>query len=307
MSTTGKGVSIPMKPRTFGYLLKEGFKNIGRNKVMTTAAVFSIIASLFIFGVVLLIVFNVQNTADTLDSQVEIIVYLKDEISEAEVRKIGKQLEAMNGVDEVSYQSKADALRAMKEQLGDSGEILEGYTEETNPLPRSFSIKIHNPEWVRAVASNIEDKPWVETIKYNKEVVDTIERVTSAMRNGGVVLVIILAVVTIFVVSNTIKLAVISRRREISIMKYVGASDWFIRWPFVLEGAILGIIGAFIATLAIMFFYDSLLSKAGGFAFFVTLVPIEQVFKPIILSFLAIGIVVGILGSVISIRKYLKV
>ncbi|HHU63420.1 MAG TPA: ABC transporter permease [Clostridiales bacterium] len=296
-----------MKPRTFGYLLKEGFKNIGRNKVMTTAAVFSIIASLFIFGVVLLIVFNVQNTADTLDSQVEIIVYLKDEISEAEVRKIGKQLEAMNGVDEVSYQSKADALRAMKEQLGDSGEILEGYTEETNPLPRSFSIKIHNPEWVRAVASNIEDKPWVETIKYNKEVVDTIERVTSAMRNGGVVLVIILAVVTIFVVSNTIKLAVISRRREISIMKYVGASDWFIRWPFVLEGAILGIIGAFIATLAIMFFYDSLLSKAGGFAFFVTLVPIEQVFKPIILSFLAIGIVVGILGSVISIRKYLKV
>ena len=307
MSTTGKGVSIPMKPRTFGYLLKEGFKNIGRNKVMTTAAVFSIIASLFIFGVVLLIVFNVQNTADTLDSLVEIIVYLKDEISEAEVRKIGKQLEAMNGVDEVSYQSKADALRAMKEQLGDSGEILEGYTEETNPLPRSFSIKIHNPEWVRAVASNIEDKPWVETIKYNKEVVDTIERVTSAMRNGGVVLVIILAVVTIFVVSNTIKLAVISRRREISIMKYVGASDWFIRWPFVLEGAILGIIGAFIATLAIMFFYDSLLSKAGGFAFFVTLVPIEQVFKPIILSFLAIGIVVGILGSVISIRKYLKV
>lgn len=307
MSTTGKGVSIPMKPRTFGYLLKEGFKNIGRNKVMTTAAVFSIIASLFIFGVVLLIVFNVQNTADTLDSQVEIIVYLKDEISEAEVRKIGKQLEAMNGVDEVSYQSKADALRAMKEQLGDSGEILEGYTEETNPLPRSFSIKIHNPEWVRAVTSNIEDKPWVETIKYNKEVVDTIERVTSAMRNGGVVLVIILAVVTIFVVSNTIKLAVISRRREISIMKYVGASDWFIRWPFVLEGAILGIIGAFIATLAIMFFYDSLLSKAGGFAFFVTLVPIEQVFKPIILSFLAIGIVVGILGSVISIRKYLKV
>ncbi len=296
-----------MKIRTFKYFLKEGFMNIGRNRVMTMAAIFSIIASLFILGVVLLIVYNVDSTADTLESQVEIIVYLKDEISEIEVNKIGAQLKGMDGVDDVSYQSKADALREMKEQLGDSGEILEGYTEETNPLPRSFSIKIHNPESVSVVASNIEDKPWVETIKYNKEVVDTIDQITSGMRTGGFILVTILTVVTILVVSNTIKLAVVSRRREINIMKYVGASDWFIRWPFILEGAILGAIGAVIAAFIIIVLYNSLVNKAGGFAFFVTLVPTEQVFNPILLRFLAIGIVVGVLGSVISIRKYLKV
>jgi cell division transport system permease protein len=300
-----------MKTRTILRHLREGFKNIIRNGWMTFASISSITISLFILGVFLLLSMNVNYFAEQVESDVKIEVFLEVNLPKERVDAIGKQIEAIPGVWKNTYVSKEEGLEYLKEQLGD---VLEG-TEEDNPLMDAFTVEVEDPRNIEAVANSIlaldqgKAEPELFKVNYGKGVVEQLFKVTDTIRNVGFVLVALLAVTAIFLIANTIKLTIMARDTEISIMKLVGATNWFIRWPFFIEGALLGFIGSIIPTAVILFTYwkfdsnDSLNVSL----LMVSFKPFKEIYLPITAILIVLGICIGVWGSVMSVRKSLKV
>ena len=216
------------------------------------------------------------------------------------------KLEKMEGVVKVTAVTKAEALQRFKERLGDQQKILDSLGGD-NPFPNSFDVQVKSPDAIKGITDKISALPKVETARFGQEVVEHLFYLTKVMRLGGVALVIFLAAGTLFIISNTIRLTVFARRKEVVIMKYVGATDWFIRWPFLLEGMTLGFLGAVIANFFLNISYSALLSTVHKTLAFLPLVPAKPLMTYVTIFMLIIGTAIGALGSYISLRKFLRV
>jgi cell division transport system permease protein len=206
----------------------------------------------------------------------------------------------------VTHITKQQALSRFKERLGDQEQLLNSLGTE-NPFPSSFEIQVDSPERIKTITPQISQIPKVETAKFGQEVVEHLFQLTKILRFGGILLVIFLAMATLFIISNTIRLTVFARRKEVVIMRYVGATDWFIRWPFLLEGMTLGFFGAVLASIFINSIYAGLLERIHATLAFLPLLPTSPLLLYVDSFLLLAGTGIGALGSYISLRKFLRV
>ncbi len=288
------------------YFIKETYKSIRRNGFMSFASISTVAVSLLVLGMFLLIFLNTNNLAHYLESQVQVSVYMEDTASGDEIASVREKINGMPGVVKVNEITKAEALTRFRERLGDQDQLLNSLGKE-NPFPYSFEIQVDSPERIKEITPVIDQLPKVETAKFGQEVVEHLFNLTKILRFGGIVLVIFLAMATLFIISNTIRLTVFARRKEVVIMKYVGATDWFIRWPFILEGMTLGFWGAIIASVLINGIYAGLQERIHATLAFLPLLPASPLLWYVDLFLVACGTGIGALGSFISLRKFLRV
>lgn len=290
-----------------GYYIKEGFNGILRHKAMSMAAIISIIIALFMLGSIIVFGLNVSNIIGDMESSLEVIVFLKDDMPDQAIEQLDGELRNMEGIVDVIYISKADAFEKWKEQFGDQSDYLEGYTAEDNPLPRSYEVRLKEPSYADDVVNALNGREGIEKVQYNSEVADTLNRLVTAVRWMGLIIVAILLVIAVVIIMNTVRLAVFARRNEINIMKYIGATNWFIRWPFIIEGAVIGLTGSILSLALLKMLYDFAVDKLSSILNMVNFIPVNDAMNIAMLIIMVTGIVAGIIGSAVSIRRYLKV
>ena len=295
-----------MKVRTIEYYIREVFISLRRNNWMSVASIGTVAVSLFIFGMFLMMVMNMNKLAENMESQVQINVYLLDKVDREQARDIEKDLKEIEGVESVGFVTKDEAMERFKDRLGDQKTLLDAL-DETNPLPDSFEVTVTNPDLVKTAAEKMEKLDGVECAKYGQDVMEHLFEITRLLRIFGFTLMLVLAFATLFIISNTIRLTVFARRKEIAIMKYVGATDWFIRWPFVMEGMVLGLFGSIIAAMVLRTAYTAMAEKVYDTLAFFPLIPEQPFLTYITIVVVISGMVVGAIGSAVSITKFLKV
>lgn len=291
----------------FMYAFRQTIKQVKRNKGMAFTSVFAIAAMLIILGIFMMIIVNINTAAEVVKQDYNNIeIFFKDSVKKDDILKLQKEIAKWKEVDEVKFRSKDDALKILKKRWGENGYLLNGLA--SNPLPNSLVLTVDKIEKSDAVAKKAEKVAGVEDVKYYQ---DTIKKLVSATRGFQIATVVIMAfliVIATVVVSNTIKLTVFNRSDEIVIMKYVGATNWFIRAPFLLEGILIGIVSSLLASGIVMLIYKSI-SKAIGDKVLAILstpmVPAGFLSVNIILIFLALGVSIGAWGSIISMRRFL--
>lgn len=305
-----------MKISTISRHLREGTKNVVRNGWMTFASISSIAISLFILGVFVLITLNVNDIAGQIEKQVEINVYLEVNTSQDQIKSLESQIKAIHEVKSIKFVSKEEGLVYLRQKLGESGKaLLDGFEGDNNPLNDAFTIEVDEPRNVAVVADQIsalnigKDPKPIYKVNYGKGTVEALFKVTEIVRWIGIGIVVLLSFTAVFLIANTIKITILARRKEISIMKLVGATNSFIRWPFFIEGALLGFIGSVIPTAIILGGYWKLLntSSLNLNLLMVELTPFGKIAPTMTALLLGIGMVIGIWGSLISVRKFLRV
>ena len=294
-----------MKISTSEYIVRETMISLKRNSWMSFASIGTVAVSLFVLGMFLILVVNMNRMVASLESQVEISVYIRDEVSDSGIHALEERITQMQGVESVKYVDRETAMKRFRERLGDQRFLLDSLGE-TNPLPNSFEVRILRPDMVRTAAEAIAEMPGVETAKYGQDVVEHLFDITRLVRLFGLALMFVLAMATLFIISNTIRLTVFARRKEIAIMKYVGATDWFIRWPFLLEGIVLGCLGGIVAAIVLRGAYRVIAAKIYDTLAFFPLLPENPFLHYVTAAILICGMFVGALGSTISLKKFLK-
>ncbi|MBP1992671.1 permease-like cell division protein FtsX [Paenibacillus eucommiae] len=296
--------------------VREGSKNVIRNGWMTFASVSSIAISLFILGVFLLLTLNVNYIVDQIERQVEIRVYLEVNTPQEQIDTLNAEMQAIPQIKSVLFVSKEEGLVYLREKLGESGkDLLDGFEGEENPLNDSFTIEVDDPKVVATVADQIsklnegKDPQPIYKVNYGKGTVETMFKVTEIARYIGFGIVVLLSLTAVFLIANTIKVTILARRREIAIMKLVGATNSFIRWPFFIEGALLGFFGSLIPIVALLVGYWYLMNLDGlnMNLMMIELKPYNEISWILTFLLLGIGMVIGIWGSLLSVRKFLKV
>ncbi|MBL6442360.1 MAG: ABC transporter permease [Dialister sp.] len=291
---------------SLSYFWGETFRSLFRNRFMAIASVLTVTLSMFILGVFLSAVLNINHMASYLENQVEMTVYLKDGLTTDQVMGIGKYLKAQPGMKEIKFTNKDQAMKDFRERMGDQKGLLDAING--NPLPASYQMSFQTPEQLKTAAEVVAKYQGVETVQYGKDIIEQLYKVAQVIRLSGIVLIIFLAGAELFIISNTIRLTVFARRREIQIMKYVGASNGFIRWPFLFEGMVIGFLGSGFASLILWEGYKTVVSEmAAAGLVFIPMIPLWPFMGYTTLIILAAGIVIGVMGSAISLRKYMKV
>ena len=281
-----------MKINTINYFIVDALKSIKRNITVSFAAMLTVLVTFFVLGV-----------AD----KIEIKVYLQDDIKLVNQREVEIKLAEQEGVKAVTYESKDEAFTKLKKDLEGNSGMLEGYSLENNPLASSYIVTLEDASYAGDVSKAVEDMTGVESITNQQELIEKISNVVDFVQILGIVLFFVFIGVSIFLIMNTIKLAVYSRRREVGIMKFVGATDWFIRWPFVIEGMIIGAVGSLLATAILYFIYRGVFGFIASNLLIANLVPVSFVLTTLLGGFLLGGIVVGAIGSIAALRKFLVV
>lgn len=295
-----------MKLSTSEYFIKEVYTSFKRNIWMTLASIFTVVLSLFILGFFSIVILNLNKMANTLESQVQISVYLKDDLSQEEIDETKETLSKIEGLQDIKFTTREEAMKNFKERLGDQQFLLDAL-DDTNPLPDSFSLTVTSPQQVKTIADIAAALDSVESASYSQDIINHLFNLTHLIRLIGIALIILLTGAAIFIISNTIRLTVFARRKEIAIMKYVGATDWFIRWPFLLEGICLGFIGGGLATIFLYIVYNQVTQEIYEAMAFFPLIPQHPFIDYISLAILVAGIIIGALGSTISLKRFLKV
>ncbi len=273
---------------------------------MSLASVSTVAISLLILAIFGTIAFNLQHIARTVESRVEVVAFLNEGFDLGKRDAFMKRVRAIEGVGEARFVTRKEALERLRRQFGEQKDLLAA-VEEDNPLRDSVEVRIPDPKRIDAVAGELRRLEDVEKVVYQRDTVRRLYRITGALRALGVFLAAVTGLATLLIISNTIRISVFSRRREIAIMKLVGATDAFIRWPFVLEGAFLGSVGALVAAAAAWFGYVWLVDRiAATLPFIPTLAP-QPFLWNLARVLLAMGLLVGAGGSVLSVRRHLRV
>jgi cell division transport system permease protein len=296
-----------MKINTINYFIVDALKSIKRNITVSFAAMLTVLVTFFVLGTFTLVGLNFNKTIEDVADKIEIKVYLQDDIKLVNQREVEIKLSEQDGVKAVTYESKDEAFTKLKKDLEGNSGMLEGYSLENNPLASSYIVTLEDASYASNVTKAVEDMTGVESVTNQQELIEKISRVVDFVQILGVILFFVFIGVSIFLIMNTIKLAVYSRRREVGIMKFVGATDWFIRWPFVIEGIIIGAIGSLLATAVLYFIYRGVFGFIASNLLIANLVPVSFVLTTLLGGFLLGGIVVGAIGSIAALRKFLVV
>jgi cell division transport system permease protein len=293
------------------FFLKEAFGSLKRNYFMTIAALVTVFLSIVVLGGVLVFVFTTDALLKEVEQKVEITVYLKtgtDEPAADEVAAMQSEITSWKTeVKSCTLVTKEDALARIKEWFKDQPEILENLTG--NPLPASLEIALIDPQTVDVIAARIQSQwePIIDEVKFGEEVADKLFAFTNKARVFMLVFIVLLGIVAVLLISNTIRLSIFARKREVEIMKLVGATNWFIRWPFVIEGVTVGFFGALFATAVVLALNHYLAGQIRSAITFLTM-PLDAVpYVLVTIVLLAVGVVIGALGSAIGLRRFLKV
>ncbi len=305
-----------MKIRTVGRCIGEGFKSVFRNGLMSVASIGTITACLIILGIVYCLVANVQSFAGGLDSKIGMVAFLKNGITQEEVDLLTSQLDQREDIASYHYVSADEAWETFKKEMLGGDEINEALMEELNednPLANSANIEIYpaNAESQDNIVAFLNASPMVRTVRYSANASKTLASIGRLVTYIGVALIAFLIFIAVLLISNTIRLSVYTRRTEINIMKYIGATDSFVRLPFVVEGMLIGILGAILPSALIYFGYNSLIkllmTHFSAISSLISIVSVYDIMKGLLPIFLVLSIVVGVFGSTISIRRHLRV
>lgn len=290
-----------------GYTIKQAFRQIGRNKGMGFTAVLAITAMMLILGIFFVLFVNVDLFANVIRQDYNVVeVYLAEGQNDKVRAGVEAELAKLDGVSNVEYRSKEDALAIMKSRWGDDGYLLDNLAK--NPLPNSFLVYVDDKDAADSVSSEAAEIKGVDDVKYYQDTVEKLSRITHFISAASIVTMIFLVIVSIIIVANTIKLTVFNRSKEIGIMKYLGATDWFVRAPFIVEGVILGFLSSAVATGLIYLIYSKLTEIVGPDIMkmlSVPVVPKNYLIFNLMIIFVALGIGVGTCGSIVSIRRFL--
>ncbi|MFR1648161.1 MAG: permease-like cell division protein FtsX [Clostridia bacterium] len=300
---------MTVKHSIFGYLLGEGFRNVFHNKKSSGASLAIMCATMLIFGLFFMIIENLNNAVETLETQQGIQVFIQKTATDAQMEQIGEQIQAIDGVNKVTFVSKEDALNQTKEKLKDKQALIAGW-DESNPFKASYLVTLTDLKLSSQVQDEIKKIDNIDSIQSRDETINGLVAIANGVRIVSAVILTLLVLISIFIIGNTIKLTVHARRKEISIMKYVGATDSFIRWPFVIEGIIIGIVAALLSMLVLGIAY-SLITNAAANSIISTmgikLLSFTDMTTLLVIVYMVLGIGIGALGSSISMRKYLQV
>ncbi|GAB3802821.1 permease-like cell division protein FtsX [Virgibacillus kimchii] len=298
-----------MKFRTFTRHLRSGFKNISRNGWMTVASIGAVTTTLILVAVFLAVMLNLNQMAANIEDDVEVNALIDPTFNdEDDIVQLGEEIAEINSIESVTFSSRDDELEKLVLSMGEEGEAWQLY-EQDNPLNHVYIIRTFEPEDTITVAAEVEALEGIEEVNYGQGVVERLFQFNTYARNIGLVLILGLVFTAIFLISNTIKITIMARSKEIGIMKLVGATNSFIRWPFFIEGLLLGVLGSIIPISLVLggyYYIDTNISERINYSF-VELLPFNPFAWQLSLIILIIGAFIGIWGSVMSVRKFLKV
>lgn len=295
-----------MKSRNLRYLTREGIRNIGTNRLMSLASIAVLMSCLVMIGSAVLLFFNVDALLQNIESQNVIMVFVEKECDEQAVDAVKEQLSEVPNVTDIEFVSRNQAYEEVLESLGENASILNGI--DSSFLPDGFKVTVGDMNYFKETVSQIKTIDNVLNVQENSDLAERLTEIRSAVSYVAIGIVVLLLIVALFIIANTVKITMFSRKLEISIMKAVGATNWFIRWPFLIEGIFIGIIAALLSVLVLFGIY-TLASEALLTIFGILgggLVNFWDYALYIAVAFLVISVVTGGLGSTLSIGKYLK-
>lgn len=302
-----------MRISTIGYQTKQGFKNIGRNKMFSIASIATMAACIFLFGIFFSIVTNFRYMVQKAEEGVAITVFFDEEATDAQIKKIGDELKSQNGVLKVKFVSADEAWDSFKDEyFGDAKELADGFKDD-NPLSGSDNYEVYMSDVSKQkdVVSYAEKLDGVSKVNKSDVVAKTLTSVNRLIYYVSIVLIGILLAVSIFLISNTVTMGITVRREEIAIMKYIGAKDGFVRAPFIIEGLVIGLIGAVIPLVILYFVYDKavayVMTKFSLLNNIIEFLPVTTVYRTLLPVGLILGVGIGFIGSAFTIRKHLRV
>ena len=305
-----------MRYNILTYHIGEGIRNLFKNKKSTVASLCIMMATMLMFGIFFIIGENVNHIMKTIEEEQGMQVFIIEDADSKEVQEVRDMISSIDGVASATIYTKQDALDEMKVKLKDNQEVLAGYDGDNNIFPDSVVVKLTDLEKSAEVQEKIyqiqiNGKSYIDEIRSSDKTINALINIANGIKIVTGVLLVLLIAISIFIISNTIKLTVHARRKEISIMKYVGATNSFIRWPFIVEGIIIGIISALLTILIIYGGYTLIISKVIGvfnsIQVNVSLLTFKDMYQMILIVYMVLGIGIGVLGSSISMRKYLEV
>lgn len=294
--------------KTLSRHLRESFRSLGRNTWMTFASISAVTVTLILVGVFLVIMLNLNNMASNAEKEVEVKVLIQLTANQKQQDELKAEIEKIPEISDLKYSSKDDELKALIKSFGENGQSM-GLVDQENPLNDAFIVKTTNPHDTPKVAKKLESLKGTYKVTYGKEEVSRLFNVVGVARNVGIALIVGLLFTAMFLISNTIKITIFARRKEIEIMKLVGATNWFIRWPFFIEGLLLGVFGSIVPIALLLSTYQYIVGwvapRVKGS--FISMLPYNPFVYQVSLILLLIGAIIGVWGSLTSIRKFLKV
>ena len=302
-----------MKFSSFKYLFRQGWNNFKGNRLMSVASVGVVTSCLILVGICGSLVLNVNSFVQYLGAQNEVVIYMKDEATLENINSINSSLEKDEDVIEFKFVSKEEALKEQMEYMGRYESLLSGYQGENNPLPASFRVHLADLTRLEPVSMEFSAFEGVDYVSTPTELAGVLITLKNVTYYAGLAILVILVMVSMVVISNTIRLTVFARRREISIMKYVGATNGFIRLPFIVEGLLIGTISALITFAVVaggyVYLFNYITTQATGFIAMLSMcmVPFTSIWPVMLIGFVGFGWLIGGMGSAFSMRKYLKV
>ena len=287
--------------KSFGYLTKEGFKNIWHNKMMSVASIIVLICCMILTGSAVLVGVNVEYVINKAGDSNVVSIFL-DDTTDKQQAEIEKKLNNISNINYCEFYPKELAIKEFENELGDAFKQMQG---EENPLPDAFKVHFDNLELYDSTVNQIKDIDGVYKVSDTREIAQKLTSLSKLVHYTGLTIVLVLGLVSFFIISNTIKMTMYSRRFEISIMKSVGATNRFVRIPFLVEGIIIGLISATISSVTLAFAYDSIMTSANKIISF-NFLSYSKFIIPITCAFIISGILMGLISGLLSIKKYLK-
>lgn len=296
---------------SLSYLIGEGFRNVFKNKKSTIASLIIMCATMFVFGIFFVVGENVTHITKNIEEQQGMEVFIYDEATENQITELGNKIRNLEYVNNVTFKTKEDALNQVKSWFKERKELLATYEGENNPFKASYVVTLTDLNKVDEVQEQIKTSDIVSDIQVKSDTIKALIKIADGVKIISGVILVILIFISIFIITNTIKLTVHARRKEISIMKYVGATNGFIRWPFMVEGMIIGLISVLISMGILGVCYNMVAEKINvamiNVRVDIPLLTFNDMFSTLLIVYLILGIGIGALGSAISMRKYLEV
>ncbi len=299
-----------MKPSTIKYFFRESLSGLKKNMLMTMASMVAVAACISILSFSYCVGSNLQHMLDQMEDSIGISVFLKGELTGTEIEDMKNEISKIDHVENVEYISPVDALDDLKKDWGANEDIFIGLDEENNPLSHSFQISLDSIKNQDGVLTALEGVDGIDNVRHGATETEVLMKANRIFGIASVVVMLLLGVISVMIIMNTIRISVVNRRIEINIMKYVGATDWFIRWPFIIEGIIIGVVGAIVPLIIGFPIYAKVTSVIFEYLPMVTFIQFKltgDVFGFLFPFGTVFGIALGVIGSVTSIRKHLRV
>lgn len=286
------------------FFVAEAWTGFRRSGIMSLVAVGIITVSLVIFGVFLIAILNLNNIMGAIGSKMDVVAYVNDNLDDFKVNGLTLEMERIVGVESIKYVPKDEAWKNFKSDFQEKLDLAAVVNE--NPLPNAFIVKLKTPQLMDSVAKQIANIGIVSEVRYSGRLAERVESLSMVVRIGGLILVLLLGLATLLIVVNTIRLTVLARQTDISIMKLVGATDSFIKWPFIIEGILIGVIGSALSFIILKFSYDTLVTRLMTALPFLPLVNNQTQLTVIYAVVATVGTCLGMFGGYISVSRSLK-